>query len=255
MAPFFCQRPDDFLFWDGIHPTTAGQALIAQFVESMIDGPHQYSMMAESLLRTREGHLRTLNDGLMLARNRPEGERWNVFAAIDHGVFEVDNEPGVQGLRNSANSGSVGITTNLSEAVTLGIAAGQTKSRNSFMRGTGNYNSNEKILSLFGSVRMGGQLSAAQLTAKWMRASRKPSRIRWCSTSSSDSVPPLVRTCGFLKTLSRTMGSVTRTVSIPLLVERFPMSSTSSPHACASRRARRRSGGGRSPTRTCCSRT
>jgi outer membrane lipase/esterase len=145
-----------YLFADGIHPTTAGQALIAQFVEAMIDGPHQYSLLAESLLHTRAGHLRTLNDGLTLARNRPDGERWNVFAAIDHGVFEVDNEPGVQGIRNTANSGSVGITTNLSESVTLGVAVGQTKGRNQFMRGTGNFNSNEKIVSLFGSMRMGG---------------------------------------------------------------------------------------------------
>ena len=145
-----------FLFADGIHPTTAGQALIAQFVESMIDGPHQYSLLAESLLHTRAGHLRTLNDGLMLARSRPDGERWNVFAAIDHGVFEVDNGPGVQGLKNTANSGSIGITTNLSENVTLGVAAGQSKSRNVFMRGTGNYNTNEKIISLFGSMKWGG---------------------------------------------------------------------------------------------------
>ncbi len=145
-----------YLFADGIHPTTAGQALIAQFVESMIDGPHQYSLLAESLLHTRAGHLRTLNDGLMLARNRREDERWNVFAAIDHGVFEIDNEAGVQGLKNTANSGSVGITTNLSDTVTLGVAAGQSKSRNQFTRGTGNYNTNEKILSLFGSVKMAG---------------------------------------------------------------------------------------------------
>jgi outer membrane lipase/esterase len=145
-----------FLFADGIHPTAAGQALIAQFVESMIDGPHQYSLLAESLLHTRAGHLRTLNDGLTLARSRPEGERWNVFVSIDHGTFEIDNEPGVQGIKNTANSGSVGITTNLSEAVTLGIAVGQTKGRNSFVRGTGNFNSNEKVVSLFGSMRAGG---------------------------------------------------------------------------------------------------
>jgi outer membrane lipase/esterase len=145
-----------YFFADGIHPTTAAQALIAQFVESMIDGPNQYSLLAEAPLRTRAGHLRTLNDGLMLARGLPEGERWNVFAAIDHGVFEIDNEPGIQGLRNTANSGSIGITTNLSETVTLGVAAGQSQSRNLFMRGTGNFNTNEKIVSLFGSVKLGG---------------------------------------------------------------------------------------------------
>jgi hypothetical protein len=29
VAPFFCQAPDTFLFWDGIHPTRAAHALIA----------------------------------------------------------------------------------------------------------------------------------------------------------------------------------------------------------------------------------
>jgi phospholipase/lecithinase/hemolysin len=29
VAPFFCQAPDAFLFWDGIHPTQAAHALIA----------------------------------------------------------------------------------------------------------------------------------------------------------------------------------------------------------------------------------
>ena len=28
--PFSCRRPDEFLFWDGIHPTAAGHAIVAQ---------------------------------------------------------------------------------------------------------------------------------------------------------------------------------------------------------------------------------
>ena len=30
VAPFTCERPDEFLFWDGIHPTKAGHAIIAR---------------------------------------------------------------------------------------------------------------------------------------------------------------------------------------------------------------------------------
>jgi phospholipase/lecithinase/hemolysin len=30
IAPFFCQQADEFLFWDGIHPTKAGHAILAQ---------------------------------------------------------------------------------------------------------------------------------------------------------------------------------------------------------------------------------
>jgi outer membrane lipase/esterase len=145
-----------YLFADGIHPTTAAHAMIAQFVEQMISGPHQYSLLAEVPLHSRQGHLRALSDGLTLGRRTPGGERWNVFASFDHGVFEIDNEPGVQGLNNKGDSGTIGITTNLSEAVTLGVAVGQSKSRNSFANGLGNFNTNDKVLSLFGSVRVGG---------------------------------------------------------------------------------------------------
>jgi phospholipase/lecithinase/hemolysin len=30
--PFFCQAPDDYLFWDGIHPTRAAHTIVAQAV-------------------------------------------------------------------------------------------------------------------------------------------------------------------------------------------------------------------------------
>ena len=36
VPPFACQNPDEFLFWDGIHPTRAGHAIIAQRVASLL---------------------------------------------------------------------------------------------------------------------------------------------------------------------------------------------------------------------------
>jgi phospholipase/lecithinase/hemolysin len=34
--PFTCQDPDEYLFWDGVHPTAAGHALIAQAVAQLL---------------------------------------------------------------------------------------------------------------------------------------------------------------------------------------------------------------------------
>jgi phospholipase/lecithinase/hemolysin len=34
--PFTCKDPDEYLFWDGIHPTAAGHALVAQVVAQLL---------------------------------------------------------------------------------------------------------------------------------------------------------------------------------------------------------------------------
>lgn len=39
VAPFQCKNADEYLFWDGIHPTTAGHALIAQQAAALL-GTH-----------------------------------------------------------------------------------------------------------------------------------------------------------------------------------------------------------------------
>src|SRR6185295_3752275 len=36
VAPFTCSTPDEFLFWDGIHPTSAVHAIIAQEAASIL---------------------------------------------------------------------------------------------------------------------------------------------------------------------------------------------------------------------------
>ncbi len=36
VAPFFCQQPDEYLFWDGIHPTKAAHAIVAAAASLLI---------------------------------------------------------------------------------------------------------------------------------------------------------------------------------------------------------------------------
>ena len=113
----------------------------------------QYSLLGEAPAFA-PGPLAYAERALFLAHNRPDGQRRTSSQRTT--TTSIDQATGNPGLDNKADSWSVGATTNLSDTVTLGVAAGQTKGRNQFMAGTGNFNTNDKILSLFGSVRVGG---------------------------------------------------------------------------------------------------
>lgn len=144
-----------YLFADAVHPTAAAQAIVAQFVEALIDGPMQYSLLAEAPLRTRASLVRALNDGLLSGSHSHVG-KFTVFAAADGAGFDVDPGGGTPGLKSSLNSVAVGVTVRASDSVTLGAAYGRSRLRGSFGGEKGNFRTIENGLSLFGSLKWGG---------------------------------------------------------------------------------------------------
>jgi outer membrane lipase/esterase len=144
-----------FLFADGVHPTTAAQAIIAQFVESLIEGPTAYSILPEAALRTREGHVRTINDGLATGGQAPIG-KLTVFAAGDRGTFDLDPS-----ATNTNKSGSLGVTMRVAEGVTLGAAVGKSNSDGHLGDNMGGYHSSETVVSAFGQMQWGNLYGTA----------------------------------------------------------------------------------------------
>jgi outer membrane lipase/esterase len=138
-----------YLFADGVHPTTAAQAIVAQFVESLIEGPTAYSILPEAALRTRDGHVRTINDGLASGGQAAIG-KFTVFAAADRGTFDFD-----PGTKSTNRSGSIGATVRVSEAMTLGAAVGKSTSDGHLGDNMGGYHSSETVASAFGSMQWG----------------------------------------------------------------------------------------------------
>lgn len=144
-----------YLFADGIHPTSATHRIIANFVESLIEGPTQYSLLAEAPLRTRASHVRTLNDGLTTGHRADLG-KLTVFAAVDGAKYDIDPSIGNTGVRTDVKSATVGVTARASESVTLGVAFGHSKNEGNFGQGAGSYDTHERVYSLFGSLKTGG---------------------------------------------------------------------------------------------------
>jgi outer membrane lipase/esterase len=160
---FFCPpgntlTPDasqTFLFADGIHPTTRAHQEIAQFVEGMITGPAQYSLLAETPLRTRAAHMRTIWEGMASTAGSSVGTM-SVWATADHGEFDVDSSVGVVGLNSKNNSGTIGFTAKISENVTLGAGIGKTTSDAGFGGDGGGFRTSETTFTAFAAGQWGG---------------------------------------------------------------------------------------------------
>ena len=137
------------------HMTTAANAIIAQFVESLIEGPYNYSQLAEAPLRTRALHVQGVNDGLASGRGA-EVAKLTAFASGGGGDFDVASGIGNSGVSNKNEAYTVGVTVRTSESVTLGLAYGQTRGRGSFGSDLGGYHMRDNSYSAFGSVKLGG---------------------------------------------------------------------------------------------------
>ncbi len=144
-----------FLFADSVHPTTASHAIVAQFAESMIEGPTQYSLLAEAPLASRAAHVRTLNDGLLTGRDAPVG-KLSVFASGNGGSYDIDSGRGTAGVSNDLSAFSVGVTMRASDAFTIGAAFGQDRADGDFGADGGSFRTRENVFSLFGALHYGG---------------------------------------------------------------------------------------------------
>ncbi len=144
-----------YLFADGVHPTTAVHQIIANFVEALINGPQQLSLLAEMPLHTREGHIRTLDAGLQTAMHGETG-KITAFAAADGGKFDVNAGTGNPAIDTKNRNVTVGVTMRASDTFTLGVGVGKSTSDATFGSGLGGFKTDETVLSLFGGMKSEG---------------------------------------------------------------------------------------------------
>ena len=149
-----------FLFADAVHPSAGAHAIIANFVESLIDGPTQYSYMAEAALRTRESHARTIRDAILAVPSKAQ-RGLGVFVGAESSDFEIDSGiGGLVGADNRNRGVTLGITARAGESVVVGLAVGKTRTKGSFGRDAGGYRIDEEVASLFAGMRWGGFYAA-----------------------------------------------------------------------------------------------
>jgi outer membrane lipase/esterase len=132
-----------FLFADGVHPTTAGHAVIADYVASILAAPGQISLLAESALKTRSA----LVDRLYVRMQEPPAGR-SLWLSVDGQRTSFDSAAG-----HGAGI-TIGVDLYRQPGMVFGGAVGFGSIKPQFGTG-GDFRQEETSLSLYGGWRGG----------------------------------------------------------------------------------------------------
>jgi outer membrane lipase/esterase len=118
-----------YLFADGVHPTTAAHAMLAQYAESIITAPGEVSLLGEAPLQINESLNRSvINQATSSLANAP-GNGLRLWASYDYTRQRLDAQVNSPKSSNDVNTLSIGADIHPSDALTAGLAftAGQQK--------------------------------------------------------------------------------------------------------------------------------
>jgi|FLYM01.1.fsa_nt_gi outer membrane lipase/esterase len=96
-----CSSPNTYFYWDGVHPTAAGHALLATLAEDYLyygDAGAKTALQGETAMRFREDMLDASSEGLSGSRG------WEAGTGLTFGALYDSSEFDARGLVPSADS-------------------------------------------------------------------------------------------------------------------------------------------------------
>ena len=142
-----------YAFADGVHPTGAGHALIAQYVVAEIQAPQFASMLGEAPLQVFETNNRALGDQMLsdMSRKRADGSLRS-FASFDYSHQRYDAT--INSPQTSSNDATLTIGGDyyFNDNISVGMATSLAH-QNANFAGGGGYRNLEPLYSAFGVWR------------------------------------------------------------------------------------------------------
>ena len=119
-----------FLFADGVHVTTAGNAIIAQYATAMILAPQQMAALAEAPIAVEQAQWRALDGRMLSATNAPGRGRLETWASYDYA--NPDMKSGFLSGDGKLGSIAVGGDYKITDRLLAGLAFGWTDDKVDF---------------------------------------------------------------------------------------------------------------------------
>ncbi len=116
------EQQQEYLFIDGLHLTTAGQTIEADYTYSLLAAPSQISLLAESAVQNGWAHAATIQGQIDPCGRygRPSGS--NLWASAGTYSLNVNNERGLPSDSGTPFGGTVGIDYQTAGGLIVGAA-------------------------------------------------------------------------------------------------------------------------------------
>lgn len=141
-----------FLFADGVHPTTAGHLILADYAWSVLLAPAQMSLLAETPLRTRQAWLTGWHRSLASAPDNTASGWW---ARAEGGELKINGDASVAEITGHPAGVTVGVDLFSGSSGRYGVAFGAMRYAADLTEGRGEFTQREATLSLYHRYRDG----------------------------------------------------------------------------------------------------
>jgi outer membrane lipase/esterase len=124
-----CSNPDQYLFWDGVHPTATGHNIIAQYAAAVLNAPQAVVPQGDIALNVAKRPGQVIDARLLTLRNSPlTSSEQRLSAFLNGGVnFGDKNNSNSEPGYNFTTSGvTAGVDYRLTDNLALGVAVGYT---------------------------------------------------------------------------------------------------------------------------------
>lgn len=127
-AGTICSNPNEYLFWDGIHPTAAGHALIGEFAFAVLTGSQAIVPQADIALNVARRQTQTIDarlQSLRGIRETPPEQRVGAFVNGDINFGDKDSSNSEPGYDFTTTGVTAGVDYRVTDDLALGVAVGR----------------------------------------------------------------------------------------------------------------------------------
>ena len=161
--------PNNYVFADGVHPTTGTHKITAQYIASIIQAPEQIGLLAEAPMAVSATQSRLLD--ARAQRPTVPGTSANVYGSWEFGKSDINSNAQTIGSSGDVSALNIGGDMSLAGGLRAGALFGYSENKNDFGAGTGGFKLRETMLTGYaawnqGPYYVGGSIGAGDLKFK-----------------------------------------------------------------------------------------